>query len=334
MRLKLLLTVLFWMFASSSFAATYYIAATGSDTNSGTSKSTPLLHAPGMTGCSNICAGITPAAGDQYIFRGGDTWYTMGAGTPIGLPWGWGLSVGWSGTSGSQIYVGVDQTWYSGSSWVRPQLNGGNPTSTSPVSSCTYTVGNTNVLLTLGGFVSYVTFDNFELLGLCWQNSTFAGQYINWQADNAGKGNILSNLYIHGWTHTSFSGGAGYTWAIVGTTYNSGGMGDQIVNLDIDGTDTDHEIGGIYGDCYDVHGSTFRYLTNGLVCNNGKTFHNNLLEYIASSVFLVFTQTHWNIIPNTLQRREQQSTIIFLDTLLHRSQYGFVQMGQTTIITM
>ena len=44
--------ILFFAFAGNSFATTYYIAATGSDSNNGTSNTSPWLHAPGSYNCS------------------------------------------------------------------------------------------------------------------------------------------------------------------------------------------------------------------------------------------------------------------------------------------
>ena len=120
---------------ASSWATTYYISTSGSDSNSGTSTSSPWQHAPGMSGCTSNCASKSPAAGDRFIFKGGDTWhYSASLGTK-GLPW---TITGGNGTSSSQIYYGVDVTFYNsnvcGSSWCRPKLdsdnvpaNGGNP---------------------------------------------------------------------------------------------------------------------------------------------------------------------------------------------------------------
>lgn len=86
-----------------SNAETYYIAANGDDMNNGTSKLSPLLHAPGMPGCSDTCAGITPTGGDDLIFRGGDTWH-RNTGSPIGSPWAWS----WSGASNeNRITIGT-----------------------------------------------------------------------------------------------------------------------------------------------------------------------------------------------------------------------------------
>ena len=54
-RLALLILTVSLITASAS-ATTYYIAANGSDSNNGTSKTTPWLHAPGMPNCTSNCA--------------------------------------------------------------------------------------------------------------------------------------------------------------------------------------------------------------------------------------------------------------------------------------
>src|SRR6185437_3670176 len=98
---------------------TFYIAASGSDANNGTSKSTPWAHVPGMPNCTGTCAATTPQPGDSYILKGCDTWGN--ASFPI--------SWDWSGTSASRIYIGVDKTWYNSgvcpSGWNRPIMNAG-----------------------------------------------------------------------------------------------------------------------------------------------------------------------------------------------------------------
>src|ERR1019366_6703238 len=198
------------MVAGNVFAATtgttYYIAANGSDSNSGTSKTSPWVHAPGMKNCANTCAATTPKAGDQFIFRGGDTWHFgnssatpyVGAYQSFGY-WQWS----WAGTSGSPIYIGVDQTWYSGSSWVRPVMNGDNPLSTSAVASCRHQVGTINSFLNASA-VSYVTFDNFEFTGKCEGNSAAKFGYDIYILDQSAQYTNFEHLYFHGWTHIAW----------------------------------------------------------------------------------------------------------------------------------
>src|ERR1700733_6228161 len=61
--------------ASLGITNCYYIAASGSDSNNGTSESTPFLHAPGMGACGNNCSTGLIVPGVGFIFRGGDTWH-------------------------------------------------------------------------------------------------------------------------------------------------------------------------------------------------------------------------------------------------------------------
>ena len=152
---------------------TFYIAANGSDSNNGTSESTPWAHLPGMVGCTGSCASYIPKPGDQFILRGGDTW---GA-SSLGVIWTW------SGTAASPIYIGVNKTWYSGSSWARPIFScGGVP--------CSGTGNAENYIFVVG---SYVTIDNIEFTGLAENNS--GAQYVSTQLDH----DIVENSYFHGW---------------------------------------------------------------------------------------------------------------------------------------
>ncbi len=292
-RVLLPIAVIVYLIVGSLIAggSTHYIAANGSDSNNGTSKTTPWLHVPGMTGCGATCASYSPSPGDQFVVRGGDTWhYSSVAGTPVGLPWKWN----WGGASGSPIYIGVDQTWYTGSSWTRPILSGDNPLTTSAVSSCKYdqssvafvSLNNTNV-----------TFDNFEFLGGCWHGTQngYGGpccfNYIGKAQLTNPVNIIIQNVYMHGWSHVTYSCGSGASsgncdgaQGISGDSHSNGGQGNQIVGVVIDGSDTDGvSLYGIAWDCYDVHNTVIRYTSNGAVCNNMHTFHDNLIEYISES---------------------------------------------------
>jgi hypothetical protein len=274
-------------FCASAQAATYYIAGNGGDSNNGTSKSTPWLHAPGMTGCTGNCASKAPQPGDQFILRGGDTWHEV-AGSPIGLSWSWT----WSGTSGNRIYVGVDQTWFSGSSWARPVLTRDNPTSTSFVTSCSHDDASLGEAVWISA--SYVTFDNFEFTGQCSSGVPGYGDAV-YLGENGNTGITMSHLYFHGWTNVMHTGK--YYDAqrcIQGSTSNSAGLGNVISDVVIDGSDTnsihgtnDGSVPGsmfaIYGEGYDIHNSTIRYVSNAVVCNNCFTFHDNLVEHVVNS---------------------------------------------------
>jgi hypothetical protein len=177
----------------------YFVSqqAGASDSNNGTSESTPWLHLPGMAGCTATCASTTPAPGNGFIFRGGDSWGL--ANFPI--------SFTWSGTAANPMYIGVDQGWYSGSAWTRPIWTCGNN-----AGGC----GGAVAMLSL--FASFAIFDNFEITGL---------NYTGTSSSTAGTGVIaeyshddtVENFYWHGVTYTT-------PWANVNGPANSTFMSD------------------------------------------------------------------------------------------------------------
>ncbi len=225
----------------------YFIAANGSDTlYDGTSETIssshgPWLHAPGMTNCTGNCAAVTPTAGEQFIFRGGDSWHFANSSV---APYTGSSSWQWthSGSSAncqlnpragtvvrtSCIYVGVDLTWYAGSSWVRPNLNWDNAYTTSKVSSCTYNQSGVNLIPTFSN--SYLIFDNLEISGWCWTGA--AGTVFNSQGNQI----QISNMYFHGWSTDDATGTSDSFSAINGnipfTSY------ERVNNNVFDGSDS------------------------------------------------------------------------------------------------
>jgi hypothetical protein len=184
--------------SSLGITSCYFISAKGSDSAAGTSEHVPWLHAPGMPGCSSACAGVTPAAGEGFIFEGGGSWHHS-SGSPASGKWAWTESgSSWS----SPIYIGVDPTWYSGSSFARPVINMDNPLSTGTVSSCVYDDDSTQAIDLSG--TSNVYLDNFEFTGACSTGSGYGG-YIY-----SGAKVIVENVYIHGWTLTA------WPWRVAG----------------------------------------------------------------------------------------------------------------------
>jgi len=278
--------ILLCALAGNAFANTYYIAASGSDSNNGTSNITPWLHAPGMTGCSGTCASTSPAAEDRFIFRGGDTWH-YSAGSPIGLPWTWK----WSGSSSNPIYIGVDQSWSASGTWSRPVLSMDNPLSTGQPSSCKYD-DNTNTAATIQG-ASNVTLDNFEFTGKCWAGSP-SGAYLSLSSSPTHV--TVSNSYFHGWTMaTSASSDRHF---MIGSS-GGGNTGNVFSGNVFDGSDStfgnacttpscvaNYGNGGgatgwaIASECYDVHENVFRHVSNGIECGNITIVHDNLFEYL------------------------------------------------------
>jgi hypothetical protein len=283
----------------------YFIAATGSDTNNGTSESTPWLHAPGMPNCTGNCASAlscsgyscSAAQGKGFIFRGGDTWHfgNSSASPYTGGTWAWnwpgdtsGATCVYEGNTTGCAYIGVDKSWYSGSSWARPIMSGDNPTSTSAVSSCAYQIGSSDNLITFAN-IPWTYLDNLEFTGMCVQppggsaNSTSV--YVGgFNTGTAGYGiSFYYNLYIHGWTVTSSLVSAGDYGC---TALGGGNQGLQaIVGLVVDGSDSDpaHCSWGIYPSWYHMKDSMIRYTTDGVGqwCHD---IHDNIFEFIVPIV--------------------------------------------------
>jgi hypothetical protein len=329
MKARLLRAVLFvvcFLICGSAFAAgvcpsglpvigsnCYFIAANGSDSNSGTSESTPWLHAPGMPNCTGVCATVKPSPGQGFIFRGGDTWHFGNGGLSPYTGGAWDVSVNW-GTAGNNcqyegsqtacIYYGVDLAWFSGSSWTRPILTGDNPPSTTLLSSCAHQIaatdqfGESNSMVALG---PQTILDNFELTGMCSQNansvSGTSDTYLVYHGTGIGGSGMsfLENVYIHGWSATTTAGTGSVNWAgtIISGTFNGLQTLDHIV---IDGSDSNpgswawgtfpsfyhfrdsmirYTGQGVGAWCHDIHDNVFEHQFNH---NPGAGSHSNVLE--------------------------------------------------------
>lgn len=187
-------------------AITYYIDfTTGSDSNNGTSKATPWKHHPASGAFSGS---YVPAIGDDFVFRGGETWpnscFPMQA--KIG------------GNAGNASVWGVDQTWFTGAVWTQPKFDAGNV-------ELANTGGTYNIFIQFAGF-SYITIDNIEFTGLHWSggNEPFQGNgYIKVQSST---NIIISNCKFLNWTHGSYNIGTENTmfcvWGNNGSPFTSG----------------------------------------------------------------------------------------------------------------
>jgi hypothetical protein len=284
-------------------ATTYYIAANGSDSNNGTSKSTPWQHAPGMTGCSGTCASTTPQPGDSFIFRGGDTWHFgnsglspyVGGNSPH---WNWN----WAGSSGgcqldgsagaiaktSCIYIGVDQSWSSGGSWSRPIMSGDNSAQTGYVGSCAFDQSSQNFF-----FINqpYVIQDNFEWTGWCWTGTN--GAVITFLTSYG----EATNNYFHGWTL-----GSSATDQFRMITCNGTGCSNSsfiLVDHNVfDGSDASlgatpgKASGFALGAGYEIAYNVFWHISNGYIGGSAPGIHDNLFYYLMEPS----DATHGNII--------------------------------------
>ncbi len=266
--------------AGCASATAYYVAANGSDSNNGTAKTTPWLHAPGMPTCTGVCASTTPKAGDSVTFRGGDTWSSSS------FPWVWK----WSGSSGNAIQVGgLDQTWFSGAAWTRPILNGGG---TFPNSGSTQAF-----FLSLSG-VSYVTVSWMEFTGFfVGSNATAWVGYLD--RGSSGTNINIHDNYFHGWSHAAgISEGSpgGNVMAILCETGGTDAT-TSIYNNAIDGSDTDKDdFTGIYatGGCGNVYQNYIAWIPDAVNEASIVSFHDNVM---ANDGGLCYSgcQTHNNV---------------------------------------
>lgn len=322
----------------------YFVAATGADTNNGTSESTPWLHAPGMPNCTSNCAAATPGPGTGIILRGGDTWHfgNSSASPYTGGTWtmnnwsGTGSSCLFESTQSGCIYFGVDTTWYSGSSWARPILTGDNAVVGTPgvgeyVASCAHQIGSDNQMV-IGAVNSII--DNFELTGLCTSRvngtSTDDTHIAYFGSGTAGEGMLgMQNLYLHGWTATSAAstGNDSLACILIGGGNNGLQWLDHIV---IDGSDSNPQTcgWGVFPSFYHFRDSIIRYTTQGVGqwCHD---IHDNIFEHMN----IPNVPTHGNVLecnldaPGNAVNQPQNTPNVFYNNVFRHDASQFVGSG-------
>jgi len=235
--------------SSLGVTSCFYISkSTGSDTNAGTTEAAPWAHAPGMPSCTGTCAATTPAAGEGFILRGGETWVSSDLGINLNV----------SGNSSHPIYFGVDPTWSNssacGGSWCRPILNAGSAT-------------NSNMWLFQPNN-SYVIVDNIEMTGMRNNQNGFL-----WQ----GASNMrATQLYIHGWSHTGGSNNVGM--------FTQCGPGTNVDHNIVDGADSSkNTFNGAFSSCAGtIAYNYFSYLVSGVLANTD-VIHDNVVIHTVTS---------------------------------------------------
>jgi len=248
----------------SAAAITYYIDyGSGSDSNSGTSQTTPWQHAPGMQNCTGSCAAATPQPGDQFIFKGGVTW-------PASVfTWQWQ----WSGSSGSPIYIGVDQSWFAGSAWSRPVFSGSGAS-----------VGTNNRYLWVTA--SYIVLDNFEWTAF-WAISGAPYCTNDYMCLNSGSNDLeVKNMYFHGWKHPAYNNGQSNDegQCISGDTgWPSGNANSSIHDSIFDGWDTTGDsMAALHGGPEVLYNNYVHNMSNGFVGEYTQVHDNVVLNINAS----------------------------------------------------
>lgn len=183
---------------------TFYIDYnSGSDSNSGTSESSPWKHVPGS---SAFTGSYTHQRGDHFIFKGDVTW--PASEFPITDSSG--------GSSGNPDYFGVDPNWHAGSSWSRPIFNASGASG----SSCSPSFFNLSA--------QYIVVDGIEMTGMyfgCTNNVL----WINQGAANQ----VVNDIYAHGWTR-------GGSWSDINDGFKviDGGQNNEFLNSTCSGADS------------------------------------------------------------------------------------------------
>lgn len=260
--LKLAVVILCLFTAGELRATTYYVDyAGGSDNNDGQSKGTAWQHAPGMNSCAANCASVNLVNGDRIILKGGVTWPNS--------------SFRWTlGSNRQTIYIGVDQTWFAGSSWTRPILDAGG-------------VGIMNNMSQMFWLGTGVTFDNFEIKGFYWDNTVCAGHppggctIFN---DSQNDGWEVKNIYVHGWTHAGTNGATsnGTSFIFLG----NGGPNTSVHDSVFDGSDVpgDHSINVFFSGPPIAYNNYIKQVSSGFIVSPGGTgqaiYHDNHIEDI------------------------------------------------------
>lgn len=252
--------LLLFMLPTLLNATTYYVDITsGADTNAGTSKATAWAHAPGMHNCTNTCSTTTINAGDSIILKGGETWPNAS--------FMWTLPVG---AAGNPVYIGVDKTWYAGSSWSRPIMNAGG----------VGIMNNGGVMFMMG---ANTTVDNLEITGYYWDSTVCnTGTYGQCVIFNAGQttGQTWENLYVHGWTHAGadHTSTSGISSVIQGGNSGAGVAHDNVITgADVPG---DHSMNAFFAAPGTAYNNVLVQLSSGAIISYPVSFHDNYVADI------------------------------------------------------
>jgi hypothetical protein len=335
-----------------------YYAASGSQTNTGASESSPFLLAPGMPIATSTSSGYgtcttncqsAPVAGHGYIFRGGDTWhfgnssatpYAGGVWDIYAIAYNVGVDANCkypNGTTTGCVYFGVDPTWYTGTSWQRPILTGDNAANTALVSSCTYqttaTLSSPTVPNSLVSLANDTILDSFELTGLCSSRSDGGNgnedTYVVWNGSPSGDTVFENNLYLHGWTATTNAGhgNSSQPGTVIGGSPNGYNWMDHLV---IDGSDSNPGSfqWGIFPGFYHLANSIIRYTNQGVgqACHD---IHDNTFEYMYEHN--VGAGAHANIFECNDDYGATGTANVFYNNIVRHVTATFVSDGQVGV---
>jgi hypothetical protein len=120
-------------------------------------------------------------AGDRFIFKGGVIW--TNSAFPMTIPGG--------GNQGSPDYYGVDQTWFTGSSWAQPVFDAQN------------TIPSGGSMVVFGASAQWDILDNIEVRNMRIDNSSGALDHCLIQFMYGAINITIQNALVHTWTVTT-----------------------------------------------------------------------------------------------------------------------------------
>lgn len=271
-KLSLLMVFLgIFLFAGCASATTYYISySTGSNSNNGTSQSTPWKTHPYMQK-SAACTGSGSAptyshsAGDQFVFKQGDSWpnacFDMviqgggSAGNPDLYTYdpGWGTPGGTKGNTGQNVGV---YEWTGGGSVIHGS-DGFNK----------FVIDNGS---------DWITFNGVALNGM---QAPGTGSFGNDQGiDIQSSSNVvLANCYIHGWTHNGASSDQ-LLWFVGhdgGSSANN--VGSRLTGCVIDGAGAGSDSGAVTWKIPISDNNIIKNIPNGLLTGANSSIHDNII---------------------------------------------------------
>jgi hypothetical protein len=296
----------FFLFAGCASATTYYISfSSGSNANNGTSESTPWKTHPYMqTGSGCTGNGAAPnyshSAGDQFIFKQGDSWpnacfdMTIQNGGASGNPDVYTFDPSWGTAGGTTGNLGQAVGTY--------QFNAGSSIIKGADGYNTFILVNTN----------YVTLNGIEFTGFAWTDASCAtfgscvGVYVGTQTNI-----IVSNAYMHKWSHSGASQDD-LDW-MEGNGGSPNSAGDRLTGSVIDGTGASDSGSATFAIPLSDN-NIIKNMANGLLMNANAVVYNNQIGPINQSFD---TTVHENCIEPIDGVSSGTSTVYIYNNLIH-----------------
>lgn len=271
----------YFLFAGCASATTYYISfSSGSNTNNGTSQSTPwkthpyMQTGPGCTG-SGSAPSYSHSAGDQFVFKQGDSW-------PNAC---FDMAIQDGGSPGNPDVYTFDSAWGTSSGTV------GNKGQA--VGAYRFDAGG-SVISGSDGWNDFVydnnhndiTFNGMELTGMKWTGSNSYGNQQMFQLQQS-TNVIVSNVWAHNWTHPGAPSGADSLAVMVGNGAGPYSVGTRLTGSVIDGANSGGAGVADSGEAIFAiqicDNNIIKNVTNGCLVNVNGIVHDNIIGPVNQS---------------------------------------------------